>query len=701
MRRAAVVSLSVLALVAGVVVAPDAVADVPGPPYTAFGLTRAATPGGPGGAETFTGDQVLDRDITPTSVHVNADPDGLGDFENLDFAAPTGSTFTAGTAIDIAPTADSTHGSGSILALNRGCGQLTSGTVTVLEAVTADDGTVTAFAADLDVVCAAVRYVGFVRIASSIGYTGVTLDQPELDFPSIPLGGYQDLPVTLTAAGTNALPYISAETFGGDDPDAFSVVGDDCKDQSLAAGTSCTVTVRARPLVAGASVGTLVFVTDDGTPLEVGLSAAATDLAQGTYRAVTPVRAFDTRNGTGVRRGPVPAGGKLRASFAQFLPGQEAAVVLNLTVDRPTKPGYLTAFPTGTTRPTASSINFPAGWQGANLVTVPLGTADQIDIFNYLGDTSVIGDLVGYYAAGDGDRGNGGGYHPVAVQRLLDTRSPDYGQPIPGGYGVGIPVRYTGDQQDIAALSVTITAVRPKGAGYLTAWDNGPTIPHTSTLNFNSRSGVISNSAVVPVSYSAGNPCDDCAYIAVVNRSAQPTDVVVDINGFFDKGHLPAEVRYHPLTSPTRIVDSRSGLGTTPFGAAATRTITTPPTVADYDTVALDANITAVLPSQSTYVTVWPGYAGQDRPTTSVLNPNTRQTIANHAIAALNGTTFDLYNAFGVNNLLVDVSGTFELFPPTPADQVPHPPSGDVARPQVVTSASRNTAGVGPAVRRF
>lgn len=691
MRRSGLILLSVYALVAGIVAVPvAAAAAVPTAPYTVLGLAVNTGVLTDAGAREASGNDVVVDSTTPTSVAVH------GGILSLGLTAPQGTTFALGQTFGIAPTADATHGTATVRLDEHVCNQVGSGSVTVRDIVAGDDdGEPRLTAADVDFTCDGNRWVGYVRLQSSIGYTGVKLTGV-VPFGVTTLGRYTDLPVTLTATGTDDLPFISDETVGGANPEAFSVVGDDCKARALPAGTSCTVTVRARPVTAGASKGVLVFVNDAGVPYEVPLFASATDVIDGTYRPTAPQRVLDTRTGVGGRRGPLPAGGVLHLALSRFVPvATTSAVVLNLTVDRPQKPGYLTAYPTGTPRPTASSINFPAGWQGANLVTVPLGANGSIDIYNYLGTTSVIGDLVGVYAKGTGARGNGGGYHPTTVERLLDTRTWGYGK-LPGGYSVEIPVSYNNDQRNIGALAVTITAVRPTQQGYLTAWNNSATIPKVSTLNFNRASGVISNAAIVPAAYNEPQ-CPQCAVISVLNMSSAPIDLVVDINGFFDKGGLTAAYRYKPLASPTRIVDSRSGLGTAPFGPATTRTITAPGKVAGYDTVALDSNITAVNPTQGTFVTVWPTFDDYPRPTASVLNPNARQTIANHAIAEVGyGNKFNLYNAAGTNNLLVDVSGTFELFPHTPTDQIPKQPTSTTSVSRDAPTTGRNVAGVGP-----
>ncbi|MHA3703768.1 choice-of-anchor D domain-containing protein [Jatrophihabitans sp. YIM 134969] len=698
MRRAVLVGLSVLGLIGTLAVAPASAAPVtvPTPLYFALGVqaSAGADSGGAaesGGAVEVTGDGVdkvaLDADTARFT--------SSGGTIRLDLFAPTGTSWETGQVLAVSTSGGTDSAIVRVGNLpNRDCTTLgaSSGSVTIVDA-TYDGDALTAFGADLQVACGSDQYSAYVRWHSQVDYAGLTLTE-SVAYPTVSLGAYTDRTVTLTATGTQPLPFIDDATFGGAQPEAFSVVGNDCKQQALAAGTSCSIVVRARPLVAGNSTGTLVLVHDTATPWEVALSAGATDVAEGTYRTFGPTRLLDTRSGLGGHRGPLPSGGILHLVVTRS-PATVSAVVLNLTVDRPSKPGYLTAYPTGKARPTTSSINFPAGWQGANLVTVPVGAGGQIDIYNYLGNTSVIADIVGYYAKGTAARSTGGGYHPTLVERLLDTRTWGYGK-LPAGAWVSIPVSYKNDDENIAAMSVTVTAVRPTTQGYLTTWNNGPSIPKTSTLNFNRASGVISNAAIVPAGYNDSS-CPQCAWIAVRNVSSAPIDLVVDINGFFDHGGLVANYRYRPLASPTRIVDSRSGLGTTPFGPGTTHTVTAPTSVAGYDTVALDSNVTAVAPSLPTYVTVWPTYDDYPRPVASLLNPNAKQTIANHAIAEVGySNRFNLFNAAGTNNLLVDVSGTFELYPHTPADQLPRGKNGAVVERPAAQAAGGNTAGIRP-----
>ena len=77
------------------------------------------------------------------------------------------------------------------------------------------------------------------------------------------------------------------------------------------------------------------------------------------------------------------------------------AVVLNVTVTAPGKPGFLTVYAAGATRPTASNLNFSANETIPNLVIVPVGTGGKVSIYNgSTGTVQIIGDASGYFVSG-------------------------------------------------------------------------------------------------------------------------------------------------------------------------------------------------------------------------------------------------------------------------------------------------------------
>ena len=108
------------------------------------------------------------------------------------------------------------------------------------------------------------------------------------------------------------------------------------------------------------------------------------------------VGAFATPWGAGMAR-DVQVGG------LGGVPADADAVVLNVTVTDVTASSFLQLWPTGSAQPTSgSSLNYSAGQTVPNAVTVKLGTAGRVTVFNRQGSANVIIDVVGYFKAGTG-----------------------------------------------------------------------------------------------------------------------------------------------------------------------------------------------------------------------------------------------------------------------------------------------------------
>jgi hypothetical protein len=121
----------------------------------------------------------------------------------------------------------------------------------------------------------------------------------------------------------------------------------------------------------------------------------------GTFVGVAPSRVLDTRDGTGAAKTVVAAGGTvaLQVTGRGGVPATGvSAVVLNVTVTNTQAPGYVTAYPSGTTKPLASNLNFLANTTIPNLVVVKVGANGRVNLYN--GSTStidLIADIAGYY----------------------------------------------------------------------------------------------------------------------------------------------------------------------------------------------------------------------------------------------------------------------------------------------------------------
>ncbi|MEV0129159.1 hypothetical protein AB0H83_11975 [Dactylosporangium sp. NPDC050688] len=250
---------------------------------------------------------------------------------------------------------------------------------------------------------------------------------------------------------------------------------------------------------------------------------------------------------------------------------------------------------------------------------------------------------------------------PARLRRLLDTR--EGGGALPGFYYATVLADYgAAANPHVKALAVNITAVDPQQGGYLTAWSGEHGLPDSSTLNFKPRT-VVPNFAIVPAAPCTVVPqCAGIPSIAILNASGGATHIVVDVVGFYDDATLGGGLRFHPL-NPTRITDTREGLGAPGvLTGGSTTTITAPGQVATAGTVALVANVTGVDPSNATYLTVWP--AGRQRPTASTLNLTPHEVRSNASIVLLNGDKrFNVYNAAWNVHLVLDVAGTLDRYP--------------------------------------
>jgi hypothetical protein len=413
--------------------------------------------------------------------------------------------------------------------------------------------------------------------------------------------------------------------------------------------------------VAGLAVTSAVGVPAQASPV-IAAASLAGDTAIGTYYPVTNQRILDTRTTNGGHKAPLVAKGELALQVGgrAGVPAGNAAsaVVLNLTGVLPTAPTYLTAYPSGTTRPGVSSINLPPKAIRANLVTVPVGADGKVKLYNNAGSVNAVVDVMGFYARTDiqGTYGIGSMYGiDPNPERLYDTRVDDGGAPLLPGDSITLSLDYGDVNPDVRAMAVNITAITPTTSGYLTAWDGSDPMPGTSNVNF-VKGQVVPNMAVVPVRLVNGLP-----EFVVANGPNATTDVAVDIVGAYVAKQTEG-LRFTPLT-PRRIVDTRNGIGgfKAAIGEKVTKRFPAPSAVANDLTYALAGNATAIAPTKSTFLTVFAD--GDPRPAVSNLNAAVGETAANATVVNLGpGNFFNVYNNRGNVNLALDVAGRFDAY---------------------------------------
>lgn len=143
-----------------------------------------------------------------------------------------------------------------------------------------------------------------------------------------------------------------------------------------------------------------------GDPETMSLGSASEDLV---YTMVAPCRIMDSRVAGGRLSGGVARTIAVHgASFAAQggagsncnIPADPSAVAINVIAISPDHGGFMTIYPAGTVRPTASSLNYEAGGILANevIARTTLGQPGDVTIFSQYG-TDVVVDIVGYFMA--------------------------------------------------------------------------------------------------------------------------------------------------------------------------------------------------------------------------------------------------------------------------------------------------------------
>jgi len=464
-------------------------------------------------------------------------------------------------------------------------------------------------------------------------------------------------------------------------------------------GTSVTINgsgfTGATSVTFGANAATNVVVVNDSTltatsPAGTGTvditvtapggTSAATILDRfaytpfpGKYQPVTPYRILDTRFGPGLQQ-------KLQQNETRTIaiagqPGSPvpamnsatppAAVVMNVTVTNPTAASYLTLFPTGVTRPTASNLNFTPGQTVPNLVEVALGPDGNVNVYNHAASTDVIFDIEGWVSTQNTVTGTAGLFRALTPYRVLDTRTSS--RLFQGDANtITLQVAGTGGAGGVPAnassVVMNVTVTNPTAASYLTVYPSGASRPTASNLNFTPGQTVPNR---VQVKLGTGGT------LKLYNNLGY-VDVVIDVNGWFTDGSDPAATggAFTGVT-PYRVLDTRYGPGQRPplgtnqsmqlmiagQGGVPAMTAGVPPT-------AVVLNVTVTDTTGPSYLTVYPGDAAW--PGTSDLNWVPGETVPNLVVVRLgrSGTsaagTINIYNHIGSTSVVVDIVGWYQ-----------------------------------------
>ncbi len=425
------------------------------------------------------------------------------------------------------------------------------------------------------------------------------------------------------------------------------------------------------------------------------------------YTPVTPYRIADTRCSASPQPAfcsaenlptvnqslsSPPAGGSVTVqvtgtgSGSDSVPSGAQSVVVTVTAiaGLTAKNGYLTVYPAGTNPPTASSLNYAPGMAIPNLVTATLGSGGAIDILSSSANVNIVVDVEGYYMPSTSTSTSTNKFTPLPLPvRLLDTRCegalagssyctglnlPTVNQLTAPGADSYIKVEVAGLNSipvSATAVSLVVTAAGPSSGGYLTVFPAGSSTTPPETSNVNFHKGIPSADSVTVAVGTGG-------FIYVYNSAGTPTNVIVDINGYFS----PNGYTLTP-SSPVRICDTRSlSPGDVVSGVSeqcANSGTALDPSTSSTDPITLQVTGIAGIPSSakvvvanitvvntitgSGYLTAWA--AGATQPTTSNINWGKGQVMPNMVISALNSSgQMEIYCS-STANVIVDVVGWY------------------------------------------
>ncbi len=399
-----------------------------------------------------------------------------------------------------------------------------------------------------------------------------------------------------------------------------------------------------------------------GDQIFVGTMAGiATVTPPSTYHALPPARIVDSRNGTGGISGPIGehSARTFEVAGAGGVPSGATAVTGNLTVTGQTSGGYLFLGPAATNNPTSSTLNFPAGDDRANGVTVALGAGGTLSVTLVAptpGQSAyVIFDVTGYFTADT----TGATYHALTPARLLDTRNGTGGISGPIGSHAARTFAVAGAggvPSGATAVTGNLTVTGQTSGGYLFLGPAPTNSPTSSTLNF-PRGDDRANGVTVAL-----GPGGTLSVTFVAPTAGQSAYVVFDVTGYFTADTTGAA--YVPL-NPTRLLDTRNGTGglAGPFGSHLARSFGVAggasgvPSIA----VAVTGNLTVTGQTSAGYLFVGP--VATNNPTSSTLNFPLGDDRANSVTVALGsgtlGITFVSPSPGPTAQAIFDVTGYF------------------------------------------
>jgi hypothetical protein len=228
-------------------------------------------------------------------------------------------------------------------------------------------------------------------------------------------------------------------------------------------------------------------------------------------------------------------------------------------------------------------------------------------------------------------------FSPTAPFRLVDSRQANGAVRLAAGAVTRVKIA----DASVAAVSANFVAVYPGDVGFLTAYNCTSEVPTVSMIGYGAGD-VLANQAIVPL-----NDGDLCLY------SLKPTDIVIDVNGYFTEDGGSGFV---PVT-PKRLFNTADpGVGT--MQPLAERSLIIAGGDAPAEATAVALNVTAVRPTSAGYVQVYPcgSPSGSDF---STVNYQAGDYQPNSVVVPVGDDGAVCFQTLTDSDLIIDFTGYF------------------------------------------
>ena len=304
-------------------------------------------------------------------------------------------------------------------------------------------------------------------------------------------------------------------------------------------------------LLVGVAAVTLLSVTSVSDVRADGSPSTSAD-GRSAYVPVTPCRLGDTRVASAA-----PAtvdANTLRVPLVGHcgVPSATSAVALSIAVTDTTRSGFADVTSAGQ-RGNTSTVNWTAGeTRSASTIAVP--SADgTVDVFVSVGvaQVSVVVDITGRWEPTAGPVGQGR-VHTVESHRVLDSRLSN--QRLVAGRTLTLDRVALGVPSDAVGVTGNLTATAGSGAGYLTAFPAGRSVPLASNVNTDGAGQDRASGVIVPLGTGG----------LAIYAGSFDTDVVFDVTGYISGPSESPSVDGLLLPADrVRILDTRVTVGHT------------------------------------------------------------------------------------------------------------------------------------------